>query len=248
MDQVRREEGFAALIKKALCYPFTVWFALSHISALQSRAWKSPEELIDFIFDRYRGIIRPFQDRSELTELIRTVSSLKPKTVLEIGTATGGTLYLFACSASPDASIISVDLPCGRFGGGYAFWRMSLYKSFARPGQKIHLIRGDSHSVDIYAKVKAILGREKLDLLFIDGDHTYEGVKKDFDAYSTLVRKGGYIVMHDIAARFSTEGIEVRRFWEEIKPGFRHKEIMSEKNAKAGVFGIGIIEAGGDEA
>jgi predicted O-methyltransferase YrrM len=38
----------------------------------------------------------------------------------------------------------------------------------------------------------------KVDFLFIDADHSYEGVKKDFEMYSPLVRKGGIIAFHDI--------------------------------------------------
>lgn len=37
----------------------------------------------------------------------------------------------------------------------------------------------------------------KIDFLFIDGDHTYEGVKKDFDLYSKLLSDNGIIVIHD---------------------------------------------------
>jgi len=37
----------------------------------------------------------------------------------------------------------------------------------------------------------------KVDFLFIDGNHTYEGVKKDFDLYSNLLSDNGIIVIHD---------------------------------------------------
>jgi hypothetical protein len=37
----------------------------------------------------------------------------------------------------------------------------------------------------------------KIDLLFIDGDHSYEGVKLDFDLYSTLLSENGIIILHD---------------------------------------------------
>lgn len=37
----------------------------------------------------------------------------------------------------------------------------------------------------------------KIDLLFIDGDHSYEGVKKDFDLYSTILSENGVIMLHD---------------------------------------------------
>lgn len=37
----------------------------------------------------------------------------------------------------------------------------------------------------------------KIDFLFIDGDHTYEGVKKDFDLYTQLLSDNGVIIIHD---------------------------------------------------
>jgi hypothetical protein len=37
----------------------------------------------------------------------------------------------------------------------------------------------------------------KIDLLFIDGDHSYEGVKKDFELYSNLLNDKGIIIIHD---------------------------------------------------
>jgi hypothetical protein len=37
----------------------------------------------------------------------------------------------------------------------------------------------------------------KIDFLFIDGDHSYEGVKKDFDLYSKIVSENGVIMIHD---------------------------------------------------
>ena len=37
----------------------------------------------------------------------------------------------------------------------------------------------------------------KLDLIFIDGDHSYEGIKKDFELYSQLLTDKGIIIIHD---------------------------------------------------
>lgn len=42
----------------------------------------------------------------------------------------------------------------------------------------------------------------KIDFLFIDGDHSYEGVKKDFELYSTLVNDNGIIVIHDTDSKY----------------------------------------------
>ena len=43
----------------------------------------------------------------------------------------------------------------------------------------------------------------KLDLVFIDGDHSYEGVKKDFDLYSQILTPNGIIMIHDTDKKFS---------------------------------------------
>jgi len=42
----------------------------------------------------------------------------------------------------------------------------------------------------------------KIDFLFIDGDHSYEGVKKDFELYSTIVNDNGIIVIHDTDSNY----------------------------------------------
>jgi predicted O-methyltransferase YrrM len=53
-------------------------------------------------------------------------------------------------------------------------------------------------------KIEGILKGRKVDFLFIDADHSYEGVKKDFEMYSPLVRKGGIIAFHDIIPDYYT--------------------------------------------
>lgn len=42
----------------------------------------------------------------------------------------------------------------------------------------------------------------KIDVLFIDGDHSYEGVKLDFDLYSTILSENGIIIIHDTDERY----------------------------------------------
>jgi len=143
--------------------------------------------------------IRPAQVYEEVLELAEIVADLRPRRVLEIGTARGGILFIWCRLASDDSTIVSVDLPGGPFGGGYPMWRTVLYKYFKKPRQKLHLIRGDSHDPRTLEKVKKILGGGELDFLFIDGDHTYEGVRRDFEMYSPLVRRGGVVAFHDIA-------------------------------------------------
>lgn len=42
----------------------------------------------------------------------------------------------------------------------------------------------------------------KIDILFIDGDHTYNGVKLDFDLYSTILSENGIIIIHDTDEKY----------------------------------------------
>jgi hypothetical protein len=89
--------------------------------------------------------MKPQQVIEEITELLDMLVINKPKFVLEIGTAGGGTLFLLSRVASSDASIISIDLPGGFFGGGYFSSKIPFYKTFATRSQKIYFVREDSH-------------------------------------------------------------------------------------------------------
>jgi hypothetical protein len=66
-----------------------------------------------------------------------------------------------------------------------SFYRKNFYPRFIK-----------STSVDAYHDFFA---RQdiKIDLLFIDGDHSYEGVKKDFELYSKILSDNGIIMIHD---------------------------------------------------
>ena len=49
----------------------------------------------------------------------------------------------------------------------------------------------------------------KIDFLYIDADHTFEGVKLDFDLYSKIMNKGGIITIHDTDKDYAENFIEV---------------------------------------
>src|SRR6185312_12547400 len=209
---------------------------------LESQRCKSIDEFLDlsysFNFDGYT--IEPFQRRDEIQKLLHILDINKPKTVLEIGTANGGTLFLFCKIAAPDATIISIDLPNGPFGGKfYPRWKTPVYKSFGQENQDVHLLRNDSHDMETLNQVKSILGKKQVDFLFIDGDHTYEGVKKDFEMYSPLVAEGGMIAFHDINTGTPDNVGDSPRFWKEIKSHYPHIEIIDFKLDNG--YGIGII-------
>lgn len=195
-----------------------------------------PTELVSLVFGYNRDAIRPIQIEAELVSLLREVRKLQPQTVLEIGTGRGGTLFLWTRLARPNATIVSIDLPGGKFGGGYNKWRTILYKRFAKGNQELHLLRVDSHAQSTLEKTKQLLGGNPIDFLFIDGDHSFEGVKKDWEMYSPLVRPGGMVVFHDIAGNY--DDTEVKRLWDSIKSDFEHREYVTDSG---GYYGIGVL-------
>lgn len=50
----------------------------------------------------------------------------------------------------------------------------------------------------IYEDSKTVWWDKPIDILFIDGDHSYEGCKSDYDKYVPFVKDGGLVYMHDI--------------------------------------------------
>jgi predicted O-methyltransferase YrrM len=242
---VLREEGIRSFSRKASDYiakklgSFALSYDLLRIKGLNRDC--TLNELLDFTFNNCAVLIGPTQVQSEVSELLEIINRMKPEVILEIGTANGGTLFLFSHVASESATIVSIDLPGGRFGGGYPSWRTRLYESFALPGQRIYALRADSHKRETLEQVKAIIDGREIDFLFIDGDHTYEGVKSDFEMYSPLVRKGGIIAFHDIVpgGRESVGGVP--KFWNEVKSCYGNKEREIVQDRSQGGLGIGVL-------
>jgi cephalosporin hydroxylase len=203
----------------------------------------SIEDALRFAYSFESGgfdtVIRPTQIPSEIESLLRYLEPRRSRTVLEIGTDRGGTLFLFATVAEDDALLVSVDLPLGPFGGGYAKRRGRLYRAFARRGQRIELLRQDSHAASTVEAVERILEGRHVDLLFIDGDHTYEGVAADFRLYSPFVCDGGSIVFHDIVPGAMEHVGGVPRFWQELKASEVVTEFVADWNQ--GGYGLGVL-------
>jgi predicted O-methyltransferase YrrM len=208
------------------------------------------EELLDLIFefDAFGIGIQPFQSRWELRRLLEEVQRLRPRAMLEIGTANGGSLFGLARVCSPDAHIVSVDLPKGSFGGGYPSWKTPLFRSFTYGDQRLDLIRADSHARETFDDVQRRLGGRQLDFMFIDGDHAYAGVQRDFELYAPLVRPGGIIAFHDIVpleddhpSGSGDHPGDVPQFWTHLTATHDATELIDPEGT--GGFGIGLISS-----
>jgi predicted O-methyltransferase YrrM len=194
----------------------------------------------------YLAFIRPIlpftQIDSEITGLLQLATERQVRRVLEIGTAQGGTTFLLSRAIPSTGWILTIDLLPRH---------SSVLRFLTAPRPAFHALGGSSSHPRTLRRVATLLGNEKVDLLFIDGDHSYEGVKADFQLYSPWVRPGGLVVFHDIVPAAETGAPTaghrwvggVPRFWNEIKPqGARSWEFV--ESWTQGGFGIGVIEPG----
>jgi cephalosporin hydroxylase len=196
------------------------------------------------VTEAYRGKgwfadMKSWQIHSEFLHMQKFVLDAKPSTILEIGTAKGATLLGWCRIASK--KVVSVDLPGGIHGGGYPAIKQALYKDFVadRPGISLHMIQADSHDPATRRKAEEALNGDLIDVLFIDGDHSYQGVKADFDLWSPLVRPGGHVIFHDILPHKHVAHCEVDKLWAELKTKYPHKELIGD--TEQGWAGIGIL-------
>ena len=200
-------------------------------------SWAS-EFLNWWILERARrvGLV---QEKGEVRQLVRLLRPLRPRRILEIGTAHGGTFFLWTRVATPDALLISVDLPPWESEGETERQTLSRLRSFARTDQTVHLLRGDSHDGETISRVRAILSEAALDFLFLDGDHSYLGVRKDFEAYFPLLRPGGLAALHDIHPHSKGWGGDVPLFWRELRAHHKTSEILADPSQDG--FAIGLL-------
>lgn len=225
---------------------------------------RTPSDVLDTVltyqpgWDPYR--VKALQHRDELEEFVSFLRASEPESALEIGTFQGGTLWVWARALGDLRYIACIDKPV---------WnemihqrRRELFPMFSEDVQ-IDVHFGDSHADSTYEEVASAIG-EDVDFLFIDGDHSYEGVSQDFETYRRLVGDTGIIAFHDIkqhaedlrekATRLRRSGdlrehhvsVGLQRwngvstFWEEIREEYTTREFLSHPDQMGA--GIGVIE------
>lgn len=154
-----------------------------------------------------------FQSLIEFGALWDHVASLlKPKRVVEIGSLYGGTLWYWLQLPEVE-SVVSVDLIVKR-----EPMRTEIMQARAKWrtwGDKLWSIEGSSQDPAVLEAAGRVA--DTIDFLFIDGDHTYEGVYDDFGLWSPLVRSGGLVAFHDTVVNGTRDEPGVRRLVAELK-------------------------------
>ena len=136
------------------------------------------------------------------------VAYFKPKKIFDIGTYNGFTTLHFAYNTDDDAVIYTLDLPPDFIASTkekmakYAYDDLMavdlstrninkrMYKNDPQ-GAKIRELFGDSMAFDFTPF------HGKMDLIFIDGNHSYPYVRSDTENAFKMLAKGGVIIWHD---------------------------------------------------
>lgn len=174
---------------------------------------------------------RAMQIPLEIENLQLAVSKHNPEVVVEIGTANGGTLARWFEIPSVK-TVISIDYPIGIHGGQGFEERTYVISDILEQAnlvkKEFFAINGDSKHPYLVNRVSEILNDKKIDFLFIDGDHTYEGVKGDFKIYKQFLADNAIVGYHDVIdSQFHREhNCYVSTFWEEQKKQYEFKEFI----------------------
>lgn len=131
----------------------------------------------------------------ELLSLATIVAYTKPKIIFEFGTFDGRTTYHLAVNAPIDARVYSIDIQTGWFEFDNRNYnekiKVGAYVLDNEISSKVTFITGDTKKLDLRKHFNAV------DLIFIDGDHSYEGVYQDTLLALKLLKQNGIIVWHD---------------------------------------------------
>ncbi len=162
---------------------------------------------------------------------------LQPRTLVELGTHNGFSLYTFAEAAyrlGIPTHLYAVDTwegddHAGRYGEEVLEDVRAIVDSDY--AESVTLVR--SYFADAVDRFED----GSVDLLHIDGRHGYEDVAEDFELYRPKVSSRGVVLFHDIRAY--KPGFGVHRFWDEVRetaPSFEFEHS----------FGLGLLAIGLD--
>jgi len=164
------------------------------------------------------------------------ISNLKPEVIVELGTHWGGSLFSMTQPIKDFkllTKIYGIDTWKGDKQAGFynenVFAVVKKIKDTIYKNVNIILVR------KFFDEAVSDFKNKSIDLLHIDGLHTYEAVKHDFDIWLPKVKRDGIIIFHDVLERKDDFG--VYKLWDELKIKYKYFEFIN-------FHGLGLIFIG----
>ena len=198
--------------------------------------WTGSEMLSNAILFRPESIREPDSWIGHIPFVHWLVERTSPRTFVELGTHSGNSYFAFCQSAASlglSTKLYAVDTWEGDEHSG--FYDDSVFSLVNIENQKYlpnsSLIRSKfSEAVNNFED-------QSIDILHIDGLHTYEAVSQDFNTWLPKLAPGAHVLFHDI--KVSVRNFGVYRLWEELQGKFPSLEFFHSN-------GLGVLELPGD--
>ena len=163
------------------------------------------------------------------------IKAHRPSSLVELGVFSGASFLTF-CHTADELGIgtkcIGVDTWKGDDHAG--FYDEEVYKRLSKYVDR-HYPRNAKLLRITFDEATDRVANGSVDLLHIDGLHTYEAVRHDFETWRPKMSKQGLVLFHDISVR--ERGFGVYRLWEELSRSF-------PSFAFEHAYGLGIIGVG----
>ena len=150
------------------------------------------------------------------------IRNLKPKNILCVGSGFGfiPSILALACKDNGFGKVDFIDAGYDsdhhKSWGGKAFWKKKdPERHFGALGLNKYIDTYIMTSQDFADKYK----NKDYSYIYIDGDHSYKGVKNDFNLFWPRLEKGGLMVFHDVKVKNwgKLKNFGVWKFWQELK-------------------------------
>ncbi|NLZ24723.1 glycosyltransferase [Candidatus Dojkabacteria bacterium] len=170
------------------------------------------------------------------------VANIKPKVIVELGTHKGNSLFSFAQAIKDlnlKTELHAIDTWEGDEHAGY--YKEDVYEKFLKIKEKyykdVNIIPHKMYFDEAVDNFK----NNSIDILHIDGLHTYEAVKHDYENWLPKVnKKTGIILLHDVCEKRDDFG--VYKLWDELKKQFKNT-LTFEHYHGLGVLFLGDMPA-----
>lgn len=165
------------------------------------------------------------------------VAFQRPDLVVELGSHFGCSLFAFSQAAKDlklDMRLIAVDTWAGDEHAG--FYDEQPYEMVQRTRNTYFQEQSIDMKRMLFQEARAQVEDASVDLLHIDGLHTYEAVREDFETWLPKLKPEGLVLFHDVAA---STGYGSHRYWKEIR--LEHPNMEFEHN-----WGLGVLFPKGD--
>lgn len=165
-------------------------------------------------------IVEPYGWAGHIPFAFWVMKALAPRVYVELGTHTGNSYFAF-CQSVHDNRLptrcYAVDTWRGDEHAGY--YSDEIYRDVSNYNERQY--SGFSRLLRMpFDEALGAFSDHSIDLLHIDGLHTYEAVRHNFENWLPKMSDSGVVLFHDITVRGADFG--VWKFWEEVSPGYPH--------------------------